>query len=185
MISVNELRAGTTFKLNGQPHLVMTYKHTKLGRGAANIKIKARNLVTSKVVEKVFLSGAKVEPIETTVEKLQFLYRDGENYFFMNPQSFEQFSLKKKVVGPAGQYLKEGTQVKVLFFKETPLSLELPKSISLTVIESPPGVKGDSATAAFKPVKLENGAVVQVPLFIKKGDRVKIDTRSGEYRERV
>ncbi|MCJ7792732.1 MAG: elongation factor P [Candidatus Marinimicrobia bacterium] len=185
MISVTELKSGTTFKLNGQPHVVLTYKHTKLGRGAANIKVKARNLATGKVVEKVFISGAKVEPMETVVEKLQFLYQDGENYFFMNPQSFEQVSLNQTVVGTAGRYLKEGSQVKVLFFKEVPLSIELPKSMVFTVVESPPGVKGDSATAASKPVTLENGLIVQVPLFIKKGDRVKIDTRSGEYKERV
>ncbi len=185
MISVTELRSGTAFKLDGQPHLVLEYKHSKIARGTANVKVKARNLATGGVVEKTFISGAKVEPIETSVRKLQFLYQDGTGLFFMDPRSFEQFSLEKSVLGGKAKFLKEESLVKILFYEGRPLSVELPKSMAFRVSEAPPGVKGDSATGATKPVTLENGLIVQVPLFIKKGDRVKVDTQSGGYRERV
>lgn len=185
MISVTELRTGTTFKLNGQPYQVVGYKHTKLGRGAANIRVKARNLITGTVVEKNFISGAKVEPIETTIKTLQYLYQDGNNLYFMDPRSFEQFSLDKSILGKKTKFLKEESQVKALFYEGKPLSIELPLSMIFEVIEAPPGVKGDSATASTKPVTLENGLVVQVPLFVEKGNKIKIDTRTGEYVERV
>lgn len=185
MISVTELRTGTTFKLDGQPYQVVSYKHTKLGRGAANIKVKARNLITGTVVEKNFISGAKVEPIETSIKTLQYLYQDGNNLYFMDPRSFEQFSLDKSILGEKTKFLKEESQVKVLFYEEKPLSIELSLSMIFEVIEAPPGVKGDSATASTKPVVLENSLIVQVPLFIKKGDKIKVDTRTGDYIERV
>ena len=185
MISVTELRSGTTFELEGQPHLVLEYKHTKLARGTANVKIKARNLSTGAVVEKSFISGAKVEPIETMVKELQFLYSDGTSLFFMDPRNFAQFSLDKSVLGEKAEFLQEEILVKVLFYEEKPLSVELPKSMVFKVSEAPPGVKGDSAMGATKPVTLENGLVVQVPLFIKKGDKVKIDTHNGKYRTRM
>lgn len=185
MISVTELRTGTAFKFEGQPYQVVEYRHTKLGRGAANIKVKARNLSTGAVVEKTFISGAKVEPIETTVKVLQFLYQDEKSLFFMDPRSFEQFSLNKSILGDRVRYLKENITFKVLFYEGEPLSIELPFSMVLEVIEAPPGVKGDSATASTKPVTLENNLVVQAPLFVKKGDKIKVDTRTGEYLERV
>lgn len=185
MISVTELRAGTAFKLDGQPHQVIEYKHTKIARGTANIKIKARNLSSGTVVEKTFTSGAKVEPIETDVKTVQYLYQKDNDFYFMDPRSFEQFSLDKSILGEKTKFLKEESQVKVLFHEGKPLSLELPLSMIFKVVETPPGVKGDSATASAKPVTLENGLITQAPLFIKKGDKIKIDTRTGKYIERV
>lgn len=185
MISVNELKTGVTFKLDGQPHQVLEYKHTKLGRGTANVKIKTRNLISGTVREKTFISGAKVEPIETAVKELQFLYQDGNNFHFIDPKTFEQFSLDKAVIGEKGKFLKEESQVKVLFYEGKPLSVELPNSVVFEVVGAPPGVRGNSATASTKPVTLDNGLVVQTPLFVKKGESIKVDTRTGKYLERV
>ncbi len=185
MISVTELRTGTTFLLDGQPHQILEYKHSKIGRGTANIKIKARNLNNGLVVKKTFTSGTKVEPVETIVKRLQFLYQDDNLLFFMDPKNFEQFSLGKSVLGEKIKYLKEGINFKTLFYEEKPLSIELPVSMIFEVIGAPPGVKGNSATASAKPVTLDNGLIVQAPLFIKKGNKLKIDTRTGKYIERV
>lgn len=185
MISVTELRTGTTFLLDGQPHQVLEYKHSKLGRGTANIKVKARNLSTGTVVKKNFISGAKVESIETEIKSLQYLYRDENNLYFIEPRSFEQFSLDKSIVGNKIRYLREDTVVKVLFYDNKPLSIELPYSMVFEVANAPPGVRGNSATASTKSVTLENDLMVQAPLFIKKGDKVKIDIQTGSYVERV
>jgi len=185
MISVTELRTGTTFLLDGQPYQVLNYKHTKLGRGSASIKVKARNLSTGAVVKKTFTSGAKVEPIETEVKTVQYLYQKDNDFYFIDPRSFEQFSLEKSALKDKAQYLKEESKVKVLFYEGKPLSIELPKSMIFEVTDAPPGVRGDSATTSTKPVTLSNGLVVQAPLFIKKGNKIKVDTRTGDYLERI
>lgn len=193
MISVTELRAGRTFKLLNEPYQVVEYRHTKLGRGTANIRVKVRNLRTGDVTEKTFTSGAKVELIETEVKALQYLYGDGKLFYFMEPQSFEQFSLPAKIFGQKAQFLKEGEKIKILFWEplpgssqdKEPLSFELPNSLIFEVVETSPGVKGDTALRTTKSATLENGLVVRVPLFIKKGDKIKVDTRKGEYLERV
>ena len=185
MISVTELRSGRFFRLNGEPCRVVEYKHTKLGRGTANIKVKLRNLRTGKVVEKTFISGAKVEPLEAETKELQYLYKDARDACFMDPRSFEQFSLPLSVLSRKIDFLKEGEKIKVFFCGDKPLLVELPVALVFEVTQAPPGVKGDSATASFKQVTLDNGLVVKVPLFIEKGDRVKIDTRTGHYIERI
>lgn len=185
MINVNELRKGTTFRLEGQPYQVVDYKHTKLGRGTANIRVKIRNLATGSVVEKNFVSGARVEELNTETRELQYLYRDSQAAYFMDQHSFEQFSLAVAVLGSAVDYLKEGSVVKILFAEDQPLSVQLPVAMVFTVNQAPPGVKGDSANAAYKQVVLDNGLTVKVPLFVKQGDRVKIDTRTGAYLERI
>lgn len=185
MISVTDLRAGRVFKLDDEPYQVVEYKHTKLGRGPANIRVKARHLRSGNVIEKVFISGAKVEPLETENRELQYLYRDSESVYLMDPHSFEQFSLPLSVLAKKVSFLKEGEKIKVLFVEDKPLSVELPVSLIFQVVQAPPGVKGDSVTSSFKKVTLDNGMVVKVPLFVKKGDRVKIDTRTGSYLERI
>ncbi len=185
MISVTELRTGTTFLFNGEPYQVLKYKHTKLARGTANVKIKARNLTTGAIVEKTFISGAKVEPVAAEIKTLQYLYQKDNDFYFMDPQSFEQFSLDKSVLGKKVEYLREESKVKVLFYEDKPLSVELPKSMVFEVASAPPGIRGNSATASNKPVELSNGLIVQAPLFIEKGEKIKVDTRTGEYMERA
>jgi elongation factor P len=185
MISVTELRAGTTFLLDGQPYLVLKYEHSKIGRGTANIKVRVRSLLTGSVLEKTFISGAKVEPISVQKRKMQFLYQDGDSFYFMDSQSFDQVSIEVKILGSQARFLKEGEAVGLLFWEDRPLLLELPASLVFKVIKTGPGVKGDSATNIWKEAILENGIKLRVPLFIKEGDLVKIDTRSGEYLERI
>ena len=191
MIPVTEMRAGRLFEENGEPYQVLDYKHTKMGRGTANIKLKTKNLITGAVTEKTFISGARVEPVETEVKIVQYLYREDENYFFMDPQTFEQFNLSTKILAGKEKFLKdsamqkEGQAVKILFWREKPLAVELPITLVFTVTQAPPGIKGDSVNASFKPATLDNGLEVKVPLFINIGDKIKVDTRTGEYVERV
>ena len=134
MISVTQLRAGTTFEEDNQPFVVLKYEHTKMGRGTANIKVKVRNLKSGAVLERTFISGAKVQKIQTPKRKLQHLYREGGNYSFMDPKTFEQFSLKSEILGEQAKFLTEGSLVDVLFYYELPLSLELPTQIEFKVI---------------------------------------------------
>ena len=185
MISVTDLRAGTVFQLDGRPLLVLEYKHTKMGRGTANIKVKVRDLESGGVLEKTFISGAKVEPIDSHVKELQYLYRQGDEFFFLDPITFDQVSLGKDVLGETKDFLKEGLKAKVMFWQERPLSVELAKSVTYEVKETDPGAKGNSATNVFKPAILDSGLTVRVPLFIKVGEKIRIDTRTGEYIERA
>ncbi len=193
MISVTELRNGATFHEDGRPFLVLNYKHTKLGRGKASIRVKVKDLQTGSVLEKTFISGAKVEPIQTQKKLMQYLYQEGESFVFMDPVTFEQNTISSKVLGKQARFLKEGQEISILFQEPStssgrgkkPLLAELPISLEFKVKETGPGVKGDTATRSFKPATLENGVVVKVPLFIKVGDKIKVDTRTGEYLERA
>jgi elongation factor P len=185
MIPVTEMRAGRLFEENGEPYQVLEYKHTKMGRGTANIKLKVKNLVSGAVVDKTFISGARVEPIETEVKTVQYVYREGDDYIFLDPQTFEQFNLSTKILAGKEKFLKEEETVKILFWQEKPLAVEMPIALIFTVTQTPPGVKGDSVSASFKPATLDNGLVVKVPLFINVGDKIKVDTRTGDYLERV
>jgi len=157
MIPVTDLRAGKAFEVDGVPYLVLKYKHTKIGRGVASIKVKVRNLKNGSVSEKTF----------------------------MNPQDFSQFNLSGDLLDGKEKFLKEGEKFKVLFWNEKALSLELPISMVFKIKETSPGVKGNSATASSKQALLDNDLSLNVPLFINIGDRVKVDTRTGEYLERV
>jgi len=186
MISVTELRAGRTFEIDGVPFEVVEYKHTKMGRGTASIKVKIRNLQSGAVIHKTFISGARVEPIDLETKLSQYLYQQGDKFYFMNPQTFEQFHLPESIMGGKERFLKEQQEVKILFWEEKPLGLELPLSLVFEVIETDPGIKGNSVNSSYKPATLNNGLLTQVPLFINTGDKIKVDTRTGgTYVERV
>lgn len=185
MISVTQLRSGATFEENGQPFIVLKYEHTKMGRGNANIKVRIKNLETGSVVERNFTSGAKVEEIVTVKKKMQYLYDDEQNYYFMNTQTFEQMEIEKDIIGEDGAFLAEGTIVDVLFWEEKPLKIDVPSKMEFTIVETGPGVKGDSATNIYKPAILNNGLTVSVPLFINEGEKIVIDTKTKSYVERV
>jgi len=185
MVPVTHLRAGSTFEDNNQPYIVLKYEHTKMGRGTATIKVKARNLKTGTIIEKSFVSGARVEEVSLVKRKNQFLYQKGKEYFFMNPKTFEQFSISEDVLGYQAKFLSEGIEVDLLFLEDTPIDIELPPKLEFKVAETDPGVKGNSATNIFKSAILENGISVKVPLFIKAGEKIWVDTRNGEYVERV
>jgi len=185
MIGVTELRAGTIFEEQGNLLQVLSYEHIKMGRGSANIKVRVKNVRTGTTIDKSFINGAKVQDVNVFKRDLQYLYKDGENAYFMNPQTFEQVSIPLKIVGSDSHYLKEGDSVNISFLEEEALSINLPPKMVFAVLETAPGAKGNSATNVFKDAVLENGLSVKVPLFIKTGDKVRIDTRTGAYTEKA
>lgn len=185
MIGVTELRAGTIFEEDGNLLQVLSYEHIKMGRGSANIKVKVKNLRSGSTVEKGFTNGAKVNNVSVFKKDLQYLYKDSDNVYFMNPQTFEQVSIPLKIIGSDIFYLKEGENFNLSFLGDEALSINLPPKLVFTVEETPQGVKGNSATNVFKDATLENGLKVKVPLFIKTGDKIRVDTRTGAYTEKA
>lgn len=185
MISVTELRNGTVFEENGNLYQVLSYEHIKMGRGSANIKVKVRNIRSGSTTDKSFISGARVQDVLVLKKDLQFLYKDSDNVYFMEPLTFEQISVPLRKIQDQHPYLKEGETFSVSFYEDEPLSLNLPPKMEFKIIETGPNVKGNSATNIYKDAVLENGIKTKVPLFIKTGDKVCIDTRTGEYTEKV
>lgn len=185
MINVNDLRNGTVFKEEQELWQVVNYEHIKMGRGSGNIKIKAKNLKTGSIIEKSFITGARVEGADVEKKKAQFLYKDGESYFFMDPVSFEQFSLTEDIVGDQSKYLKDSLEVLLLVSDEAALGMEIPNSLVYEITETGPGERGNTVSSVFKDANLDNGLTVKVPMFTKVGDKIKVDTRTGEYVERV
>lgn len=185
MLTATQLRNNTCFLYKGEPYKVLNYKHTHLSRRGADIKVKVRNLKTGKILTFNFGSNERFEEVVIRKREMQFLYQEGENFYFMDPKSFEQIEINKRLLDNSGRFLKEGELVDVLFWQEQPLGLDLPASIIGEIIECAPGVKGNSATNIFKTALTKNGLKIKVPLFVKVGDKVKIDTRSGEYIERI
>ena len=184
-LNVTDLRNGTFYKDGKDILLVLTYEHVKTGRGSGNIKVKVRNIRSGSVTEKSFITGARVDEANVEKKKAQFLYRDGDNFNFMDPVSFEQFSISSAVVGDQAKYLKDGLEVILIVSDGEALGLELPMSLVYAITETGPGEKGNTVSNVFKEAVLDNGLVVKVPMFMKVGEKVKVDTRSGEYIERV
>ena len=185
MISATDLKNGITFLHYGKPYQVIKYSLIKMGRGGAVVKVTVRNLETGSIAEKSFSSNVAVDEVNTYKKKLQYLYKTGNGLIFMDPTTYEQAEIPLTVLGDAALFLKEGEAVDVLFWDEKPISCELTPKVTLAVAECDPGVKGNSATNIYKPAVLENGLKLKVPLFIKKGDRIRVDTRTGEYLERA
>lgn len=184
MISVNELRAGVAFKEDGNIFQVLSFEHIKMGRGSANIKVKVRNLRSGSTTEKGYTNGAVVEDIHLEKKEFQFLYKDSEFAYFMDPRSFEQHPILLKILF-ANEFLKEGSTVTLQFYGDEALDLILPPKITLMVKDTDPGVKGDSASNVYKDAILENGVKTRVPLFINVGDSIIVDTRDGSYTKRA
>lgn len=185
MINVTELRNGAIFTEDNQILQVINYEHIKMGRGSGNIKVKVRNLKTGSVTEKSFITGARVAEADVEKRKAQFLYKDKDEFYFMDSQSFEQFPLSLDVLGEQAKYLKEGLEVQIMVSGEQALALELPNSLIYEIIDTGPAEKGNTVSNVFKSATLDNGLEVKVPMFAKVKDKVKIDTRSGQYVERV
>ena len=186
MIDGNKLRNGTAFELDGEPYMVLKYEFSKMGRGNANIKLKVRNLKTGAVLQKGFSSGNAVEEIFLKRRKMQYLFSDLNQSTFMDPVSFEQIAIDKEILAEAKPYLQEGGEVQVLFWDpadagQEALAVELPAKLTFTVKETGPGEKGNTVSNMYKQATLENGLEAKVPLFINQGEKVVIDTRSGEY----
>ena len=184
-VSTNDLKNGMTLDLDGTLFQIVEFQHVKPGKGGAFVRTKLRNVRTGAVVERTFNAGVKVGLAIVERKEMQYLYRDGDHYTFMDMESYEQLPVPAGVVGDAANYMAEGTNAQVAVHQGTPIAVELPASVPLTVTQTQPAVKGDTRTNAMKPATVETGHVVQVPLFVGEGERIKVDTRSGQYIERV
>ena len=185
MFESTQLRVNACFLYQKEPYRVLKYKHTHLGRGGANIKLKAKNLKTGAIINLNFGANDRFEEVVIIKKKMQYLYFEEGKYFFMEPTTFEQIELSEKMIGTAGAFLHEGEDVEILFWEDEPLDINLTPSIVLEVKECDPGVKGNSVSNIYKGAVLSNGLKIKVPLFIKENDKVKVDTRTGEYVERM
>jgi elongation factor P len=180
-VSTNDLKTGMTLDLGGQLWQVLEFQHHKPGKGQAVVRTKLRNVRTGAVQDRTFKADEKVGLAIVERREMQYLYRDGDALVLMDSQSFEQLVVPTEVAGDAARYLVEGATALVPMHDGNPIGLELPAAVALRVAKSDPGVKGDRVSGAMKPATLETGIVVQVPLFVEEGDRVKVDTRTGEY----
>lgn len=185
MIDVNDLRKGITYELDGSLFKVLDYAHNKPGRGNATIRIKARNIRTGATIDKTFSSGDRVQDARLDFHNVQYLYKDGESFIFMDQETFEQPGIPAKVIGDAAGFLKEGMEVKLTFYNNEPLDIDLPTSVDLKVVQAENAVKGDTATGVTKKVVTETGLEVSTPYFVTVGDTIRVDTRTGGYVTRV
>jgi elongation factor P len=181
MIDVNELRKGVTFTMDGELYKVIEYQHRKPGRGKATIRTTLRNLRTGSTIQKNFISADRVEEIRVERRGVQYLYNDGDLYYFMDTETYDQTTLPVAVLGDQAKYLKESLELILSTYEDEPLDVELPTTIEMEVIEAEMAVAGNTATGVLKKVTLENGLEVQVPLFIEVGNVIRVDTRTGEY----
>lgn len=185
MISTNDFRTGSTVEMDNDAWQVIDFQHVKPGKGAAFVRAKMRNVRTGAVVERTFNAGEKMPKAHLENRKMQFLYETDESFNFMDNENFEQIVITSAQLGDAKKFLKENMTLDIMFYQDAVIGVELPNSVELTVVETDPGIKGDTATGGNKPAKLETGHVVKVPLFIAVGDVLRIDTRSGDYIERA
>jgi len=185
MLSINDLKVGTIFKYEDAPYQVLKASHLKMGRGSAVLQTKIKNLKTGNNLEKNFKSSEKFESADIEKKKADYLYRDGDKCYFMD-EEYEQFFLSAELIQDELEFIKESSAVDIIYFSGSPIGVELPPKVELKVVEAPPAVRGDTAQGSVtKLIKLETGAEVQAPIFIKDGDIVKINTETGEYVERV
>lgn len=185
MISTNDFRTGVTIEIDGQPWVVVDFQHVKPGKGSAFVRTKIKNVITGAVLEKTFNAGERVPRAHVEQREVSYLYSVDEQYVFMDVTTFEQTGVMKDTIGDGVLYLKENMNVYMMVYEGRVIGIELPNFVELEVTHTDPGFKGDTATGGTKPATLETGAEVKVPLFINRGDVLKIDTRTGEYIERV
>ncbi|NOZ30236.1 MAG: elongation factor P [Chloroflexi bacterium] len=185
MIGVTEMRKGTIVELDGELYRVLEYQHHKPGRGNAIIRTKLRNLRSGATIDRTFTSGERVQDVRLDHHTVQYLYHDGDLYYFMDMETFEQPALNASVLGDAVYYLTEGVTVELQTYEGEPIDVQLPTTVDLKVVEAEPGFAGDTAASATKQVTVETGLKVQVPLFINVGDVIRVDTRNGNYVTRV
>jgi elongation factor P len=186
MITPNQFKRGIKIEVDGVPYSVVEFLHIKCGRGGATVRTKMKSLLNGSVIEKTFKSDEKINQPDFEEKEMQYLYSDGENYYFMDNESYEQIAISSNDVGSDALFMPENETVKVLIFNGKPIGVELPNFVELEVVETDPGLKGDTVSGGSKPAKLSTGGVINVPLFINNGDILKVDTRDGgSYIERV
>ena len=185
MITSSDLKRGITIELDGELYQVLDYQHIKLGRGSAQVHLKLRNIRSRHTIERTFQASEKFARAPLDYRHMQYLYNDGSLYYFMDEKNFEQLPIAASLLGDAVNYLRESMSLEVSSYKGEPVGVELPVAVELRVVETGPAFKGDTATAVTKPAKLETGITIQVPIFINKGDVIKVDTRSNTYLERI
>ncbi len=185
MITAGDFRNGITFEFEGNVYQVVEFQHVKPGKGAAFVRTKMKNVMTGGVVERTFNPTEKVEPARIERKEMEYLYEDSGLYYFMDQETYEQMPLSADQLGDALKFVMENMTVKILSYKGNVFAVEPPTFVELTVTETEPGVKGNTATNVTKPATVETGAVITVPMFVNEGDRIRIDTRSGEYMERL
>jgi elongation factor P len=183
-VSTAEFKKGLRIVFDDEPYMIVDFQHVKPGKGGAFVRTKLKHMRVGKVIDNTFRSGEKVELVDFEDKHMQYLYRD-DRYHFMGLETYEQVSLSAQEVGDARAYLKENTEVDVLYIDGAPVTVDLPNFVELSIARTDPGVRGDTAQGGTKPATLETGAMIQVPLFLNEGDVVKVDTRTGEYLGRV
>jgi elongation factor P len=184
-VSTNDLKNGMTLELDGTLFQVVEFQHVKPGKGGAFVRTKLRNVKTGAVVERTFNAGVKVGLAIVERKPMQYLYADGDDSVFMDLETYDQVHVSGEVLGDAGRFLAESAEAQISMHEGVPIAVDLPASVVLTITKTDPGAKGDTRTGAMKPATLDTGVVVNVPLFVEEGERIKVDTRSGEYIERV
>jgi elongation factor P len=185
MISTGELRKGVAIELDGDLWQILDYHHIKMGRGSAQVRITLRNIKRGQTVERSFQAGTKWPRAQLDRRPVQFLYRDGDDFHFMDTDSYDQFRLSAEQLGEAVQYLKDGMTLDRTSYQGETIGVELPVTVDLAVTTTEPGFAGDTQTGARKPATTETGLVVQVPIFVEEGDTIRVDTRTGDYQTRI
>jgi len=185
MLSTTDFRRGLKIELDNIPYEIVDFQHVKPGKGGAFVRTKLRNMLNGRVVENTFRSGEKMEKPDMESKGMQYLYRDGSGFVFMDMESYEQFTVETDALGDKGGYLVDGMELTMLMYRGKPLDMDLPASVVLEVAHTEPGVKGDTVSGATKPATLSTGITVNVPLFVNEGEKIKVDTRTGSYLGRV
>lgn len=185
MLSITDLKTGTKISLDNDPYMILSYSHSKMGRGGAVVKTKLKNLKTGATIDKTFQGADKIDEASLSKKSATYLYADNENAYFMDSSTYEQFEINKKIVSDSLKYLVENSPVDILYYNNDPINVELPIKMNFKVISAPPGIKGNSSGGVTKKVTLETNLEVDVPLFIKEGDKIVIDTRDASYVERA
>ncbi len=185
MISTGEFRKGAKIEFKNAPYEIIDFQHVKMGRGGAIVRTKLKNLKTGSIIEESFKGGEKLETPDLEEKSMQYLYKQDDMYYFMDTENYEQFPITPEQLGDAKKFLKENMVVKVLYYKGSPITVELPMFVELMIAKTDPGIRGDTASGGSKPAILETGATVKVPFHLNEGDIIKVDTRTSEYIERV
>ncbi|WP_152346327.1 MULTISPECIES: elongation factor P [Brevibacterium] len=185
MATTNDLKNGLVLNLDNQLWQVLEFQHVKPGKGPAFVRTKLKSVTSGKIIDRTFNAGTKVETANVDRRDMQYLYHDGTDYVFMDSEDYDQVNISAELVGDAANYMLENQQLQISFHEGTPLSVELPPSVELTITHTEPGLQGDRSTGGSKPATLETGYEIQVPLFLEEGVKVKVDTRSGDYLGRV